>query len=1200
MANKKLLKKVAPVVLSVAMTMSSMPAAAMAADFSDSDVVSADVAEAEDTTEEAAADVEVDTEEPEEDTADVEISEEETDNIADADADAASSGDVETEFTSEEQEFSDGDENAEEYKYVYAGLTWEQYWAAEGVYEATNTSSSDVKDRHNEYDLGGFDTVTRATANHGLHRGSFQTTTTIFCESGASYQLAGWQDRNTMILTDGSTASFAGGAVNGDPIDHYEVYGLKYVPVKVKTADYDAFKSAYKVVENGEALFGGFGEGVLSSYSVTADVTANTNGLKTAVKNEDGSFSFTARANGAESGIKDTALKTADGITATVKPGNGSYGEFLRVDLNGNYGDLGANMQAVKWTYYGNDDTYTNAVQTYGTKFAADNWMHKSMGIQLGLSDSVRCKIPEGYDGTGYWTLTVYALGYADYTVQFQATESNMARPAGDADATPLTDIIAEAKALKEEDYTPESWAENYESIQNELQECEDMLENIAEQTQYGVDEQITHLREAIDKLVKVEYKYVYAGLTWEQYWAAEGVYEATNTSSSDVKDRHNEYDLGGFDTVTRATANHGLHRGSFQTTTTIFCESGASYQLAGWQDRNTMILTDGSTASFAGGAVNGDAIDHYEVYGLKYVPVKVKADDYEAFKSAYKVVENDEALFGGFGEGVLSSYSVTADVTANTNGLKTAVKNEDGTFSFKARVNGTESGIKDTALKTADGITATVKPGNGSYGEFLRVDLNGNYGDLGANMQAVKWTYYGNDDTYTNAVQTYGTKFAADNWMHKSMGIQLGLSDSVRCKIPEGYDGTGYWTLTVYALGYADYTVQFQATESNMARPAGDADATPLTDIIAEAKALKESDYTPESWAANYESIQNELQECEDMLENITEQTQYGVDEQITHLREAIDALVKAEFKLNATSGTLYTQDKTSTTLKVTTNLAGTVTWKSSNTKVATVDSKGVVTAKAAGTANITATLNGKTATYKVTVKNAMSINKTAVTVYVGGTPASYTLKATSAIGGTVKYATSNKSVATVSSKGVVTAKKAGTAVITATAGKAKITCKVTVKNPSIAAKAAKTTIYTKGQTSTTIAVTKSGVSGTAKFTSSNKSIATVDSKGVVRAKKAGTVKITVQVGKLKKVVTVAVRNASLKLSRTAATINRGKTTTIKVSAVPTGTVTYTSSNKGVATVTSKGVVKGVKKGTAVITVKCSGMTASFKVTVK
>ena len=699
-------------------------------------------------------------------------------------------------------------------------------------------------------------------------------------------------------------------------------------------------------------------------------------------------------------------------------------------------------------------------------------------------------------------------------------------------------------------------------------------------------------------------YKYVYAGLTWAQYWAAEGVYAAGNTSSSDAKDRRGETDLGAFDAVTRATTNHGLHRGSFQAVAVIEGSRG-SYTVSHWEGKTTVVFTDGKKAAYNRGSLTfedgtTDEMTDYKVTGLKYVPVKVKTSDYEAFKNAYAVVENDGTLTGGFGEVNLQSYSLTADVTAKTNGLKTVTKNEDGTFSFSARANGSDSGIKDTALKTAEGVTYTVKPGNGSYGEFLRVDLTGNYGDLGGAMQAVKWTYYGNDSSYANAIQSYGTKFAADNWMHKSMGIQLGLTESQRCQLPEGYDGTGYWTLTVYALGYADYTIQFQATEENIAKPAGDADSTPLKNIIEEAKALKESDYTPESWAANYESIQNELQECEEMLENIAEQTQYGVNEQIGHLREAIDSLVKAEFKLNAASGTLYTQDKTSTTLKVTTNLTGTVTWKSSNTKVAVVDSKGVVTAKAAGTANITASLNGKTATYKVTVKNAMSINKTAVTVYVGGTPASYTLKATSAIGGTVKYATSNKNVATVSSKGVVTAKKAGTAVITATAGKAKITCKVTVKNPGIAAKAAKTTIYTKGQTSTKITVTKTGVSGTAKFTSSNKKVATVNSKGVVTAKKAGTVKITVQVGKYKKAVTLKVKNASMKLAKAAATIKKGKTTTIKVSAVPSGKVTYTSSNKKVATVTSKGVVKGVKKGTAVITVKCSGMTAKFKVTVK
>lgn len=71
-----------------------------------------------------------------------------------------------------------------------------------------------------------------------------------------------------------------------------------------------------------------------------------------------------------------------------MKDAKGSYGEFLRVDLTGNYGDLGANMQAVTWTYYGNDSTYSNVKATYGTKFAADNWMHKTKGISAG-SDQI-------------------------------------------------------------------------------------------------------------------------------------------------------------------------------------------------------------------------------------------------------------------------------------------------------------------------------------------------------------------------------------------------------------------------------------------------------------------------------------------------------------------------------------------------------------------------------------------------------------------------------------------------------------------------------------------------------------------------------------------------------------------------------------------------------------------------------------------
>lgn len=612
------------------------------------------------------------------------------------------------------------------------------------------------------------------------------------------------------------------------------------------------------------------------------------------------------------------------------------------------------------------------------------------------------------------------------------------------------------------------------------------------------------------------EYKYVYAGLTWEQYWASEGVYEATNTSASEDKDRRGESDMGGFDAVTRATANHGLHRGSFQTMATVYDANGKTYALAGWKDKTTMILTDGSTVSCSKGKINGIDVTEYKVTGLKYIPVKVKTADYDAFKKAFKVVENGEKLFGGYAENNLSAYEETAEVNANTNGLKTATKDGD-IFTFSARANGTTSGLKGEALKTADGITTKMKPGSGSYGEFLRVDLTGNYGGLGGAMQAVKWTYYGDDDTYSNALQSYGTKFAADNWMHKFHGIQLGLTDSVRCKLPADTDGTGYWEVTVYGLGYSDYTFRFQATDENIAKPAGDADSTPLKNIIAEAKALKEADYTPDSW----DTLVNELEECEDMLANIANQTQYGIEEQIGHLREAIDSLVKAEFKLNQTSATLYSG--AAVTLSATTNLTGDITWKSSDAKVATVDAKGNVKAVNAGTATITATL-----------------------------------------------------------------------------GKVSATFTVTVKNPSITAKADSSVIYTKSKTTTKINVVKDGVTGNATFRSSNKKVATVSSNGIVKAKKAGKVNITVQVGNHKQVVKITVKKPTMKLVKSSAKLKKGKKVTIKVKAAPVSKVTFKSSNKKVATVSSKGVVKAKKKGTATITVKCNGITKKFKVTVK
>ena len=597
------------------------------------------------------------------------------------------------------------------------------------------------------------------------------------------------------------------------------------------------------------------------------------------------------------------------------------------------------------------------------------------------------------------------------------------------------------------------------------------------------------------DVKVLAKNSYVYAGLTWGEYWSQENVTAAGNVSGSDEKDSHNESDTGAFDAVTRATTNHGLHRGSYQCMATIYTTEGNAYQLSYWKSSTEPVLADGTVAIWtpadrktgtpASIQVNGGAkesLDHYAVTGIKYVPVQVKAEDYADFAAKYPVVKNGETLVGGFSENNLKAYSETANVTVNTNGLKTVTKNEDGSFSFSARKTGTESGIQGTDLKVATGIKPEVKTASGSYGEFLRVDLNGNYGGLGAAMQAVKWDYYGNGNT---VLATYGTKFAADNWMHKKMGIQLGLTHSVRCQLPAGTDGTGHWKLTVYALGYQDYTFEFDATATNIVTPTDPStiDTTALKAALEKVKALNKGDYTEESW----KKVEDEATETQEMLEEIEAAikdkttvafSQAAVDEQVNeHLTAAINGLVKKEKPVEPV---------------VTPDVKPTVTPGKNETK--------------------------PTATPTPVVKPGITAKVSQV--YVG--------------------------------------KKA------------------------------------------TIKVTKTKVTGKVTFKSSNKKVATVNSKGVITGKKAGKAVITVKVGKYTKKLTVKVKKPSFKLVKSSVKLKKGKKTTIRVKAAPVSKVTYKTSNKKVATVNSKGVVTAKKKGTAKITVKCNGITRTFKVTVK
>ena len=299
-------------------------------------------------------------------------------------------------------------------------------------------------------------------------------------------------------------------------------------------------------------------------------------------------------------------------------------------------------------------------------------------------------------------------------------------------------------------------------------------------------------------------------------------------------------------------------------------------------------------------------------------------------------------------------------------------------------------------------------------------------------------------------------------------------------------------------------------------------------------------------------------------------------------------------EPSLKVTGSTSLYRGKT-TTLKATTSYSTKVTWKSSKTSIATVRSSGVVTGKKAGTVYIYANAYGKSVKYKLTIKEpALKLNKSSSSIYKGKTT---TLKATTSYRTKVTWKSSNSSIATVSSTGDVTGKKAGTAYIYANAYGKSVKCKVTVKNPTITLNKSKATAYA-GKSYTLKATTsyRTKIS----WKSSNTKIATVDSKGMVKLKKAGKVTISATAFGKKVNCVLTVKNPTLKVSKASVSIYRKKSYTVKATAVPGGKVSWSSSNKAIATVSSSGKITGMKKGTAYVYAKIHGLKKTIKVIVK
>lgn len=267
---------------------------------------------------------------------------------------------------------------------------------------------------------------------------------------------------------------------------------------------------------------------------------------------------------------------------------------------------------------------------------------------------------------------------------------------------------------------------------------------------------------------------------------------------------------------------------------------------------------------------------------------------------------------------------------------------------------------------------------------------------------------------------------------------------------------------------------------------------------------------------------------------------------------------------------------------------------YKSSNTKVATVSSKGVVTAKKKGTATITVTsiYNKKVkGTFKLTVskgtqKAKITLKKTKATIAVGKST-TISVKSTKGLSAkTVKYTSSNTKVAAVNSKGKVAGKKAGTATITVTSGvNKKVTAKfkVTVKTPDVI----DTDYSPKGKAKIVLQETKVTLAPEKSFAgwysedgpyfaitefSPNDGLGKYETPAkimIANKKKYGTAQIKIK----------------------------------SMTGLKSTAVTYKSSNTKVAAVDSMGKVTPKRAGTVVITVTSKAnkkVTATYKVTVK
>ena len=319
------------------------------------------------------------------------------------------------------------------------------------------------------------------------------------------------------------------------------------------------------------------------------------------------------------------------------------------------------------------------------------------------------------------------------------------------------------------------------------------------------------------------------------------------------------------------------------------------------------------------------------------------------------------------------------------------------------------------------------------------------------------------------------------------------------------------------------------------------------------------------------------------------------------------------SSIKLNLTSLAL-TKGKSQTLIATVTPADatdGTVSWTSSDPNVASVDSKGKVTATGNGSATITAKAGDQEATCAVTVTvpvESISLNKTKLTLNKGDRETLVaTVKPNDATEQTVNWSSSDLSVATITTNGMVIAMGGGKATITARIGYESASCEITVKVPVKYVMLSQNSLTLNEGESVTLKATVIPDDADNKdvtWSTSDGSIVSVDQDGTIHALKQGSADILAKAGDIQATCTVTVikKVTSITLDKDNLTLLVGNTATLTATVLPDDatdkTIMWVSCNPDVATV-ENGVVKGIGVGETTIIATSDAVSAFCNVLV-